>query len=86
MGRLAPHTASHPERREQTANRPKLSKRVYLGLIGNERMPEEYWRWKIAEQFGWTLEQVDALRLEDYAEYHQVRDGIGKANSSIIRR
>jgi hypothetical protein len=49
-------------------------------------MPEEYWRWKIAEQFGWTLEQVDALRLEDYAEYHQVRDGIGKANSSIIRR
>jgi hypothetical protein len=47
-------------------------------------MPWEYWRWKIAEQFHWTLAQVDALSMDDLAEYFQVQDGRSKAASSIL--
>ena len=42
-------------------------------------MPDEYWRWKIVFDTGWTLDQVDALTLKDYHEYFQVQDGVAKA-------
>lgn len=42
-------------------------------------MPWEYWRWRIAEQYGWTLNEVDALSMDDLQEWFQVQDGICKA-------
>jgi hypothetical protein len=48
-------------------------------------MPWAFWRWKVAEQMGWTLQQVDALTVHDWNEYFQIQDGIGKANNSILR-
>lgn len=36
-------------------------------------------RWRIAERFGWTLEQVDALSVADLTELNAVDDGISKA-------
>jgi len=45
----------------------------------------EYYRWKIAEQYGWTLNEVDSLSMDDLQEYFQVQDGAGKARKSIIR-
>jgi hypothetical protein len=48
-------------------------------------MPWEYWRWKIAEQFHWTLEQIDALSMADLEEYFQIQDGVHKASTSLLR-
>jgi len=42
-------------------------------------MPWEYWRWRIAEQYSWTLKEVDALSMDDLKEWFQVQDGISKA-------
>jgi hypothetical protein len=49
-------------------------------------MPLEYWRWQIAREFGWTLPQVDALSMEDFTQYFQVRDGIHKAQEMEARK
>ncbi len=49
-------------------------------------MPEEWWRWKIAQEFGWPLEYVDALSIKDMHEYLQIRDGEAKAGSSLLLR
>lgn len=49
-------------------------------------MPAEYIRWQIAERFGWTLEQVDALTMADFHEYLQIQDGIAKANGSLLTK
>lgn len=43
-----------------------------------KKLPWEYWRWKIAEQFHWTLDQVDALSMRDLTEYFQVNDAKSK--------
>lgn len=42
-------------------------------------MPIQAVRWKIAERFGWTLEQVDALSLADLYELLEVIEGENKA-------
>lgn len=49
-------------------------------------MPYEWWRWKIAQEFGWSLSYVDSLSLADLHEYWQVRDGEGKAGTSLLRK
>ncbi len=42
-------------------------------------MPDEYWRWRMVMETGWTLDQVDALTVEQWHEYLQYRDGLAKA-------
>ena len=42
--------------------------------------PMEDLRWELAERFGWTLAEVDALSLADMHEYLQVTDGRNKAH------
>ena len=40
-------------------------------------------RIRIAERFpGWTLDYIDALTIDDFHEYLQVRDGIAKARKT----
>jgi len=48
--------------------------------------PLEYWRWHLAEQYGWTLDYVDSLSLADMTEYYQVQDGLGKARAEMRLR
>lgn len=44
-------------------------------------MPLEMLRWQIAERFGWTLEYIDALSLDDLTQMIQIDDGLGKARA-----
>ena len=59
--------------------RPKLSKRVYLGLRFGAPIPFEYITWKIAFETGWTLEYIEALPMSRYVEYIEIKDGIAKS-------
>jgi hypothetical protein len=43
-------------------------------------------RWRLAEKFGWTLEQIDGLNLSDLHEYLQIEDGKAHVNDSILRK
>ena len=70
---------------ERTARKPYLSQRVYLSLAIGEDMPLEYLRWKLAEQFGWSLEYIDQLSIQTIHEYLQVEDGKMRASHSILR-
>jgi hypothetical protein len=49
-------------------------------------MPFEYYRWELAERFGWTLEYIDALKIEDFHELLQVDDGKAKAGASSLNK
>lgn len=49
-------------------------------------MPLESLRWTMAERFGWTLDVVDALTLEDVVEFLEVEDGRQAARKSIVKR
>lgn len=49
------------------------------GKPGSQR-PIEDLRWELAERFGWTLAEVDALSIGDMHEYLQVQDGRSKAH------
>lgn len=49
-------------------------------------LPDAFWRWKLAEQFGWTLAEVDNLSVADFHEYIQIMDGRAKANNSILKK
>lgn len=62
-----------------TYDRPKLSKRVYLAIKWGKPAPFELVRWTLAERFGWTLPEVDALSMADLAQFYQIEDGRGKA-------
>ena len=50
-----------------------------------ESLPFEYVRWTLAERFGWTLEQVDALSLADLHEFYQVVEGTNKAKGIGVK-
>jgi hypothetical protein len=41
-------------------------------------LPWEFWRWQIAERFGWTLDTVDALSMGDLGEWFQIEDARAK--------
>ena len=43
-------------------------------------MPLEYLRWIIAERYGWTLQEVDSLSLEDIEQFFAVDDARQKAS------
>lgn len=49
-------------------------------------MPAEYYRWKLAERFGWSLEYVDSLTMQDFHELLQVDDGRAKAKKTLENR
>jgi hypothetical protein len=40
-------------------------------------------RWNIAERFGWTLDEVDALTVSDLFDLFQIDDGRGKARAEM---
>jgi hypothetical protein len=40
-------------------------------------------KWKLAERFGWTLAEVDALTVENMHEFIQIEDGRGKAREEM---
>jgi hypothetical protein len=53
---------------------------VYFGLtIPGKGLPLEYMRWALAREFGWTLDYIDGLTLDDLQEYLQIKDGETKA-------
>lgn len=45
-------------------------------------MPDEYWRWRLALDTGWTLDYIDGLSLKDFHDYLQVMDAIGNFRRS----
>jgi hypothetical protein len=65
-----------------------LSQRIYLSSSGwgDGQQPIEAIRWQLAEKFGWTLDYIDNLPLSELHEYLNVRDGLFRANTSIIKR
>jgi hypothetical protein len=40
--------------------------------------PVQMLRWRMAEQFGWTLDYIDSLTAADLFEYLNVEDGKSK--------
>jgi hypothetical protein len=36
-------------------------------------------RWSMAERFGWTLDYIDSLSVEDLLEFYAVEEGKEKA-------
>lgn len=49
-------------------------------------MPEEVLRWKLAEEFGWSLEYIDGLSLQDILDYISIEDGKAHVRKSIINK
>jgi hypothetical protein len=44
-------------------------------------LPLEWWQWKIAREFGWTLDYIESLPLGRLHQYWQILDGEGKAQA-----
>jgi hypothetical protein len=57
-----------------------------MALALGDPIPEEVIRWRLAEQFGWSLEYIDNLSIQDMIEYISIIDGRAHANQSIIKR
>jgi hypothetical protein len=47
-------------------------------------LPFEFYRWVLAEKFGWSLEYIDSLSMADLHEYFHVQDGRQKASTSML--
>jgi hypothetical protein len=45
-----------------------------------------FFRWRLAERFGWTLSYIDSLSVADWHELQQVDDGIAKAKTSAFNK
>jgi len=45
-------------------------------------MPFEYIRWRLAEDFGWTLDYIDNLSMAEVEKWLQVEDGKGRARKT----
>jgi len=45
-----------------------------------------FWRWELIKETGWTIEQVNALKVSDFREWLQVRDGLSKARASLLNQ
>ena len=52
----------------------------------NHGLPFEYFRWRMAKEFGWTLKYVDSLSIADLHEWLAVEDGMNKARTSLLNR
>jgi hypothetical protein len=57
----------------------KLAKAVYLALKFKKPPPFELVRWSMAERFGWTLDYIDSLSIDDLFEFYEVEEGRNKA-------
>lgn len=42
-------------------------------------------RWRLAAEFGWTLEYIDSLSVGDIIQYISIADGKAHAAKSIIK-
>jgi hypothetical protein len=40
----------------------------------------------MAIDLGWTLDTIDALTMDEINEYYTIRDGLHKANTSILKK
>ncbi len=49
-------------------------------------MPLEFWVWELVKETGWTMGQVDALTLQDWSDWFNVRDAIARAKEINGRR
>lgn len=49
-------------------------------------MPLELLRWTMAERFGWTLDTVDALTVEQITEFAEIEDGRNAARRSLVKK
>ncbi len=58
---------------------PKLSKRVYMSLTVGAPAPKELLEWQLAERFGWTLNYIRSLTMQDLQNLFQIDDGRNKA-------
>jgi len=47
-----------------------------------EGMPWEYYRWHLAEKFGWSLDTVDSLSMGDIGEWFQIEDARTKVRDA----
>jgi hypothetical protein len=54
--------------------------------VFGDAQPTEYSRWNLAERFGWSLEYVDGMSLDNLHEFLQVQTGKEAASSSILRK
>ena len=47
-------------------------------------IPEVYYKWKMAEKYGWTLDYIDGLTVGQMNEYLQILDAESRIGSSIL--
>jgi hypothetical protein len=52
-----------------------------MALKHGAEIPGEYLRWKMAKEYGWTLDYIDNLPLDDFHNWLQIIDGEAKARS-----
>jgi hypothetical protein len=63
-----------------------LSRAVFLAARFGAEMPLEAVRVLLAREFGWTLEYVDSLDIEDVQDVMAVLDGLARASSGSRRK
>jgi hypothetical protein len=51
-----------------------------------EAFPDEAMRWHLAEKFGWTLDYIDSLSLQDLIQYESICDGKAHAQDSLLKK
>jgi hypothetical protein len=54
-----------------------------MHLKFSEAPPWELLRWTLAENYGWTLEYIDALSVATIHQWIQIEDGKAKAFAPI---
>jgi hypothetical protein len=52
----------------------------------NNPMPAPYSIWRMAEQFGWTLDYIDSLPLARWHEHIQIEDGRAHHRNSLFNK
>jgi hypothetical protein len=57
-----------------------------MAVAYGQAYPYEAKRWDLVRELGWTLAQVDALTVQDWHNYEQVKDGQRKGMDSRRRR
>ena len=50
-----------------------------LASHGAAPMPSEYFEWKLVRSFGWTLDEVRDMSVQDFNNYLQIVDAESKA-------
>jgi hypothetical protein len=82
---MAAHDLGPAEEGQRPARRPKLAKRVYRHLAWGEPAPLQLVRWTLAERFGWTLEYIDGLAVQEMHDLIQIDDGRAKDREQQMR-